>query len=75
METQNLAHDALSESQAAHWLGITVEALYELLDKHIFNNGTPRPQGIRFTHSDLLMLSYWSKPTKRKVLSMPRRSG
>ena len=73
METQNLAHDALSEAQAAQWLGITLEALHKLLDQHIFNNGTPRPQGIRFTHADLLMLTYWCEPTQRKVLSMPRR--
>ena len=73
METHNLAHDSLSESQAAQWLGITIDALHKLLDQHIFNNGTPRPEGIRFTHSDLLMLSYWSEPRSAKVLPMPKR--
>ncbi len=75
METRNLAYDSLSESQAAQWLGITVEALHKLLDDHIFNNGTMRPEAIRFTHADLLMLSYWCEPTKgSKVLSMPKRA-
>lgn len=73
METQNLAYDSLSEVQAAQRLGITVDALYQLLDEHIFNNGTPRPQGIRFTHADLLMLSYWCEPRSGKVLPMPKR--
>lgn len=73
METQNLAYDSLSESQAAQRLGITLAALYKLLDEHIFNNGAPRPEGIRFTHADLLMLSYWCEPRNGKVLPMPKR--
>ena len=73
METQNLAHNSLSESQAAQWLGITIDALYKLLDEHIFNNGTPRPEGIRFTHADLLLLSYWCEPRTGKLLAMPKR--
>lgn len=73
METQNLAQDSLSELQAAQRLGITIDALYRLLDQHIFNNGTPRPEGIRFTHADLLMLSYWCEPRYGKVLPMPKR--
>ncbi len=73
METHNLAQDSLSESQAAQRLGITIDALYKLLDEHIFNNGTPRPEGIHFTHADLLMLSYWCEPRSGKVLRMPKR--
>ncbi len=74
METHNTAQDSLSEEQAAQRLGISLEALHELLDQHIFNNGTPRPEGIHFTRSDLLLLSYWCEPSMcRKVLSMPHR--
>lgn len=73
METQNAASDSLSEVQAAQRLGITLDALHRLLDQYVFNNGTPRPEGIRFTHADLLMLSYWCDTPNRKVLSMPRR--
>ncbi len=73
METNNLAHKSLSEVEAAQWLGISTESLHKLLDEHVFNNGTPRPEGILFTHADLLMLSYWCEPRRSKVLSMPRR--
>ena len=73
MQTNNLAHDSLSELQAAQRLGITLDALHKLLDEHIFNNGTPRPEGIRFTHADLLLLSYWCEPRAGKLLRMPYR--
>ncbi len=75
METQNLAQDSLSELQAAQRLGITVTTLHKLLDEHIFNNGTPRPHDIRFTHADLLLLSYWCEPQAGKLLRMPKRAG
>ncbi len=75
METQNLAQDSLTESQAAQRLGITIDALHKLLDEHIFNNGTRRPESIRFTYADLLMLSYWCEPRSGKVLPMPKRMG
>ncbi len=73
METHGLAQDSLSELQAAQRLGITIDALHKLLDEHIFNTGTPRPVDIRFTHADLLMLSYWCEPKSGKVLPMPKR--
>ncbi len=73
MQRNNLAHDSLSELQAAQRLGITVDALHKLLDDHVFNNGTPRPEDIHFTHADLLMLSYWCEPKSGKLLRMPNR--
>jgi hypothetical protein len=74
METHKLVFDSITETQAAQWLGISMEALHRLLDEHIFNNGTPRPAVVHFTQSDLLLLSYWcDKPRSSKVLSMPRR--
>jgi len=66
-----------SEAEAAAALGLSVARLHELLDQYIFNNGNPRPQAIQFTASDLLLLSYWSKDSKRsepaEVITMPRR--
>jgi hypothetical protein len=62
-----------SEQQAAEFLGISVDALYRLLDLHIFNNGAPRPRGLSFTHSDLLLLEFWSGQSGEKVVSMPLR--
>lgn len=75
METHKLAPEAIDEQQAALWLGISIDTLHKLLDRHIFNNGTPRPAEVFFTQSDLLLLSYWcDKPaSSRKVIPMPRR--
>lgn len=74
METSSLAQDLMTEQQAAQWLGISVDALYRLLDQHIFNNGSPRPANILFTQADLLLLSYWcDNPKRGKVVAMPRR--
>lgn len=74
METSNLAQDLMTEQQAAQLLGISVDALYRLLDQHIFNNGSPRPANILFTQSDLLLLSYWcDNPKLGKVVAMPCR--
>ncbi len=67
-----------SEPEAAAALGITVARLHELLDQHIFTNGSIRPESIDFTSNDLLLLSFWnqnctpSTPTRR-VLRMPKR--
>ena len=74
MQIDNPGHDSLTERQVAERLGISVDALHRLLDEHIFNNGTVRPSELFFTHSDLILLSYWSdKPSSNKVVSMPRR--
>lgn len=71
-------NELYSEAEAAAALGITVGRLHELLDEYIFTNGTPRPQSIQFTSSDLLLLSYWSNDSKRavthEVITMPKRS-
>lgn len=74
MEMHRLAPESITENEAAQWLGISIERLHRLLDQHIFNNGTPRPAEIRFTQSDLLLLSYWcDKRNGQKVVSMPSR--
>jgi hypothetical protein len=66
-----------SETEAAAALGISLSRLYELLDQYIFTNGSRRPLALQFTSSDLLLLSYWSKDSKRsgthQVITMPKR--
>ena len=64
-----------SEVEAAHTLGISVEALYELLDKHIFNLEHSRPAVLEFTHAELLLLSVWAKPARgRNVVNISPRN-
>ena len=72
MRTLNTAQE-MTELQAAQFLGITLDALHRLLDVYIFNNGTPRPFGLMFNYSDLLLLSYWNEEAAEKVVAMPRR--
>jgi hypothetical protein len=62
-----------TEHQAAESLGISLDALHRLLDLYIFNNGTPRPNNLYFTHSDLLLLTFWNDESSEKVVAMPRR--
>lgn len=64
-----------SEPEAASYLKISIGQLHSLLDRHIFNDGNPRPQGITFCESDLVLLGFWSRPQDNaKVIRMPRRS-
>ncbi len=63
-----------SETEAAHSLCISLEALHELLDKHVFNDGLTRPAVLEFTHAELLLLSVWAEPERgANVVSMPAR--
>jgi hypothetical protein len=50
-----------TETDAAAALGISIARLHQLLDRHVFNQGSARPEGIEFTGSDLLLLSCWVK--------------
>jgi len=65
--------DSFSEAEAAQSLGITTFELHQLLDRFIFNEGTPRPANIEFTSSDLLLLAYWNEesnePAEKKSCS------
>ncbi len=68
------AKDLMTELQAAESLGISLETLYAILDEHVFNQGMPRPANLRFTTSDVLMLSCWvTGARQRNVVRMPRR--
>ncbi len=63
-----------SEVEAAQALNITLERLHRLLDEHIFNDGSPRPNNMNFRSSDLVLLSFWNRTIANpKVLRMPRR--
>jgi hypothetical protein len=66
--------DTYNDLEAAAALGITVDELYDLLDKNIFTDGKGRPERVTFQHADLVLLSFWQQNTpKIKVLRMPRR--
>ncbi len=63
-----------SENEVAETLGISVSRLYELLDQHIFNDGSQRPAELTFSNSDLVLLGFWERSEPNpKVLRMPRR--
>jgi len=64
-----------SESEAAHTLCISVEAIHEVLDKHVFNHEHPRPEVLEFTHAELLLISVWAEPVRgANVVAMPSRN-
>lgn len=69
--------DQYSEVEAAEILGISVSRLHELLDEHVFNEGSKRPAIIEFTSADLQLLDYWQKnqsePKKNRVIEMPSK--
>lgn len=75
LKNKKLDHEFYSEAEAAEALGISVPRLYTLLDEHIFNDGTPRPEQLTFTSSELLLLGFWDRSTPNpKVVRMPKRS-
>jgi len=63
------AKQLYNEKEAAEALGISLAVLHAILDEQIFNQGTPRPENIEFTASDLLMLGYWAELTGQQRLS------
>jgi hypothetical protein len=63
-----------TEVEAATSLGISLQRLHELLDAHIFNDGSSRPAGLTFRASDLTLLKFWDRGAdERKVIPMPVR--
>lgn len=67
------ANDVYSESEAAAELRISVERLHSLLDRKIFNEGTPRPTSVTFQSSDLLLLRFWLDQEPSRLIQMPGR--
>ncbi len=63
-----------SEQEAANSLGITVSLLHNVLDKYVFNDGTPRPQTLELTLADVLLVSFWlGEMAATKVVSIAQR--
>jgi len=63
-----------TESEAAGYLNISLAELHFLLDKHIFNDGHVRPEGLSFCEADLVLLGFWNTSHDNpKVIRMPRR--
>ena len=63
-----------SEQEAANSLGISVHLLHSVLDKHVFNDGGPRPQTMELMLADVLLVAYWlSEEANQKVVAMARR--
>ena len=63
-----------TEVEAATSLGISLQRLHQLLDAHIFNDGSARPAGLTFRASDLTLLKFWDRgPDDHKVIRMPLR--
>lgn len=74
MLTIKKSADHYSEQEIAGLLGISVSRLYGILDQHIFNDGTRRPEGLTFTHSEMVLLEFWLRSDPMpKVVRMPRR--
>ena len=64
-----------TEAEAALILGISLSRLRNLLDEHIFNDGSHRPEELQLQASDLVLLRFWDRGTPNpKILRMPRRS-
>jgi hypothetical protein len=64
-----------TEAQASQLLNISISRLHLLLDTHVFNDGTARPEQLSFRPSDLALLSFWNRTTPNpKVVRMPRRA-
>ncbi len=62
-----------TESEAALMLGISIYRLRSLLDEHVFNDGSLRPDNLVLQASDLVLIRYWHRGTGNpKVLRMPR---
>ena len=68
--------DTYTEVEAARALGISLARLRLLLDQHVFNDGTTRPENVVLQASDLVLLGFWQQTTPNspsKLLRMPRR--
>lgn len=75
ISTENRFKQYYTESEAALMLGISVHTLRTLLDEHVFNDGTERPEDLQLRASDLVLLRFWHKSRPNpKVLRMPRRA-
>ncbi len=64
-----------TEVEAAEALNMSLTRLYMLLDEHVFNDGSGRPEQLKFRSSDLVLLKFWDRSTPNpKVVRMPKRA-
>jgi len=74
MRTSKAAKDCYTEQETADALGVTLARLHMLLDEHVFNDGTSRPEELTFTQADLALLGFWQRSSPNpKVVRMPKR--
>lgn len=76
MQTYKSVKEFYTETEAAQALGISMARLHHLLDEHLFDDATPRPEeGVTFRPSDLVVLGFWHRSTPNpKVVRMPNRA-
>jgi hypothetical protein len=69
------AKQVYSEQEAATSLGISVNTLHSILDRHVFNDGVTRPSPMELVLSEVLLLAYWveQEHVGLKVVSSGRR--
>ncbi len=73
-ETPKAIKEFYTEVEAAEALNMSVTRLYMLLDEYVFNDGSARPEQLKFRNSDLVLLKFWDRSTPNpKVVRMPRR--
>lgn len=71
----NSENELFSEAEAAGYLNISISYLHSILDEHIFNDGSHRPEDLTFCESDLVLLGFWKKSRENpKIIRMPRRN-
>lgn len=63
-----------TEEEAAAELKISVDRLHHLLDRKLFNDGTPRPESVSFQSTDLILLRFWLEQDQPKLIQMPPRN-
>ncbi len=72
--TNKPLEELYSETEAAEALNISLTRLRMLLDEHVFNDGSSRPEELKFRNSDLVLLRFWDRSTPNpKVVRMPKR--
>jgi hypothetical protein len=64
-----------SEQEAANSLGISLNSLHSILDRHVFNDGVPRPAPLELMLSEVLLIAYWVEEENlgMKVVSIGKR--
>ena len=61
-----------TEDEIARELQITTHRLHQLLDEHVFRDGSLKPHPLHFRAQDIVMIGEWMRQdAERKVLRMP----